>query len=89
MSAPAGQDEHPETDEYPREGNVPLGPRHQIEERDRNGDVRKADGEIAEQMKSDQAGVPQVTMPMRHEAVTFEQPAQKVWHLKVTTYFWA
>src|SRR4029077_14602935 len=85
MSAPARDDEYAEAQEYPREGNVLLGPPHQTEKRDRDGDIRDADSEIRQQMKSDQARVPQVTVPMRHEAVTFEQLPQKVWHFKVTT----
>ncbi len=80
VGRPAGQDEHPEPDEYPREREVALRAANEVGERQRNGDIGGADRQVGEQMQPDEPRMPKITMPVRHEGATFEEAVQELGH---------
>ena len=68
MSHPAGDDENAKADEHPVEGQVAAFA-NEVNEGERDSEVSRCDKEIGDKMEPDQARVPEVAMPVGHEAV--------------------
>ena len=72
----AGDDEHPEAEDHPVEGDV-RSLAGQVDEREGDGRVRERRQRVGADVQRHQAGVPEVTMPVRHEAVGGEQAVEE------------
>jgi hypothetical protein len=76
MRHAAGDNKDAEANEHPIERQItPLT--NKINESEWNDEVRSRDQKIRDQMQAHQAGIPQVTMAMRHETVLAKETLEK------------
>ncbi len=72
VGASAGDDEEPEPEKDPAKGNVlPLADEEDEGERDRG--VGQGDEQVRDEVQPDQPRLPQIAVPVRHEAVGREE----------------
>ena len=79
VRGPARDDEDPEAEEDPVEGEV-AATADEVEEREGDRGVREGDDRVGGDVEPDDARLPQVAVPMRHELVRREQGREKIEH---------
>ncbi|PZR74961.1 MAG: hypothetical protein DLM52_08585 [Chthoniobacterales bacterium] len=82
MSEAARDNEDAEADKHPVKGKVPPLA-HEVDERERDGEIGGRDEEIGDEMKADETGIPEITMAMGHETVVAEKRREEV-HAEVS-----
>jgi len=73
----AGDDEEAEADEHPIKRKI-ASSADELNKREWNSEVSGGDQKIRDEMKPNQAWIPEVTMPVRHEAIGAEEGKKKM-----------
>src|SRR5258708_6467541 len=76
MRGPTRNDKSAEAQEHPVKGEIPpLADK--VDEGERNREIRSCNQSIGCHVEPNQAGVPQIAIPMRHETIRGEKLLQK------------